>query len=256
MLFRVGLHDLFILCVFGAIWGGIWASFLCCMAWRLPRGIPLSKYSYCPSCGHRLSPLDLIPVFSWLLLGGKCRYCGDKIPVNHVIAEIAFVIASVLCLLQYGITVIMVRNWLFLCCLLCVALADWDSGTMPPAFCVTGTIVWAGTLPYIGISVQEATVLLLQCALIFVIGNIFFRLLAGLLNFGQYSGVGYHTRCAGLLCLIALYLRLLPTLLSLGLACLLILLFHTRAKSGAKTPSDLIAAMLSVSSAVILLLRI
>jgi prepilin signal peptidase PulO-like enzyme (type II secretory pathway) len=35
--------------------------------------------SVCPSCHHQLEPKDLVPVFSWLSLRGKCRYCSNPI---------------------------------------------------------------------------------------------------------------------------------------------------------------------------------
>lgn len=43
--------------------------------------------SACPTCNHRLSAFDLIPVFSWLLLGGKCRYCKAPISCQYPLVE-------------------------------------------------------------------------------------------------------------------------------------------------------------------------
>ena len=45
------------------------------------------KRSFCENCGHRLGVIDLIPVFGWLLLKGKCRYCGSRIPGRYPLAE-------------------------------------------------------------------------------------------------------------------------------------------------------------------------
>lgn len=44
--------------------------------------------SFCPNCKHTLSPLDLVPVFSWLNLKGKCRYCKKQISSLYPIIEI------------------------------------------------------------------------------------------------------------------------------------------------------------------------
>jgi leader peptidase (prepilin peptidase)/N-methyltransferase len=44
--------------------------------------------SHCVSCNHKLGPLDLIPIFSYLFLGGKCRYCKEKIRSRYVLLEI------------------------------------------------------------------------------------------------------------------------------------------------------------------------
>lgn len=54
--------------------------------------------SMCPHCKHILSALDLVPVFSWLSLGGKCRYCHKKIddnPLVEVITPLLFVLSYV-----------------------------------------------------------------------------------------------------------------------------------------------------------------
>jgi prepilin signal peptidase PulO-like enzyme (type II secretory pathway) len=45
--------------------------------------------SMCPHCKHVLSALDLIPVFSWLVLRGRCRYCSKKISAQYPIVELA-----------------------------------------------------------------------------------------------------------------------------------------------------------------------
>lgn len=57
--------------------------------------IPLKKditheRSFCPKCNHKLGAVDLIPVFSYIFLGGKCRYCGDKISPRYLFIELFF----------------------------------------------------------------------------------------------------------------------------------------------------------------------
>lgn len=65
-------------------------SFLNVVAQRIPRGQSIvHPPSHCESCGHRLGPLDLIPVFSWVLSAGKCRYCGEKYAVGYALWEAA-----------------------------------------------------------------------------------------------------------------------------------------------------------------------
>jgi prepilin signal peptidase PulO-like enzyme (type II secretory pathway) len=44
--------------------------------------------SVCPNCRHRLSPIDLVPVLSWIELGGKCRYCKNSISIQYPIVEL------------------------------------------------------------------------------------------------------------------------------------------------------------------------
>ena len=64
-------------------------SFLNVVAWRLPRKLPIAKgRSMCPQCGHTLGALDLVPVFSFLFLGGKCRYCKAPISWRYPASEL------------------------------------------------------------------------------------------------------------------------------------------------------------------------
>jgi leader peptidase (prepilin peptidase)/N-methyltransferase len=66
-------------------------SFATALAWRLPRSIPLAKKarSSCPSCGHDLRARDLVPLFSWMTLGGRCRYCRTPVGWRYPLIELA-----------------------------------------------------------------------------------------------------------------------------------------------------------------------
>ena len=58
-------------------------SFLTVVVDRVPRGgSVMAPPSACGACGHRLSPLDLVPIVSWVTLRGRCRYCGAPIGVD------------------------------------------------------------------------------------------------------------------------------------------------------------------------------
>lgn len=75
----------FILFVIGTLFG----SFYTLAIHRIPkRQDILYTHSYCPNCNHKLGLLDLFPIFSYLFLGGKCRYCKEKIRPRYVILEI------------------------------------------------------------------------------------------------------------------------------------------------------------------------
>ena len=69
---------------FGAVIG----SFLNCVIWRLrTRESFLHGRSYCPKCRHALSAADLVPLLSYLLLRGKCRYCALRIDPSYFLIE-------------------------------------------------------------------------------------------------------------------------------------------------------------------------
>lgn len=71
------------------------ASFLNVVIERVYRGEQfVSGRSYCVSCKHELSFFDLIPVFSFLWLSGRCRYCKKRIPVIHIIVELVTAVCA------------------------------------------------------------------------------------------------------------------------------------------------------------------
>lgn len=78
-------------------------SFMNVVAWRLPRGEnPLAGRSVCPACGHTLGAADLAPVLGWLLLHGRCRYCGGRIAVRYLLVELLGGVLALGCLWRYG----------------------------------------------------------------------------------------------------------------------------------------------------------
>ncbi len=71
------------------IMGTVFGSFFTLATYRIPRNQDITHtHSYCPNCSHKLGFLDLIPVFSYIFLLGKCRYCKEKISPRYLIIEI------------------------------------------------------------------------------------------------------------------------------------------------------------------------
>ncbi len=71
------------------IMGTLFGSFFSLAVYRIPIKQSIMKgRSYCPKCNHKLSFLDLIPVLSYITLGGKCRYCKEKIRPRYLCLEI------------------------------------------------------------------------------------------------------------------------------------------------------------------------
>ncbi|MFA5742972.1 MAG: prepilin peptidase [Candidatus Paceibacterota bacterium] len=76
--------------IFIFIFGLVVGSFLNCVAYRLSEKKSfVSGRSFCPKCKHSLAWYDLVPVFSFLFLKGKCRYCGKPISWQYPAVEIA-----------------------------------------------------------------------------------------------------------------------------------------------------------------------
>jgi prepilin signal peptidase PulO-like enzyme (type II secretory pathway) len=88
--------------------------------------------SQCPTCHHVLGVLDLIPVFSWVFLRGKCRYCRTSIPARYPMAELASGLLFMGYYLRYGYVQSLALNCLFAICL--PFFVAWIFGGIVPVF--------------------------------------------------------------------------------------------------------------------------
>ena len=87
--------------------GTTFGSFCTLAVYRIPLGKDIThERSFCPNCNHRLEFLDLIPIWSYIFLGGKCRYCKKKIRIRYLILELAMGIVFVLFALAMRLNVV------------------------------------------------------------------------------------------------------------------------------------------------------
>lgn len=99
--------------------GITFGSFYTLAVYRIPKGQDIvHTHSYCPQCNHKLNILDLIPIFSYIFLGGKCRYCKKKIRPRYLILEaisgLFFVgIAYLMGLSVYNLETIKITEYVF-----------------------------------------------------------------------------------------------------------------------------------------------
>ena len=88
-----------VLFVFGTIFG----SFYNVVGDRVADGKSIIyPPSHCPKCKHRLTPLELVPIFSYLFQGGKCKNCKCKIPLFHPLYEIFVGLLFMLSYISFG----------------------------------------------------------------------------------------------------------------------------------------------------------
>lgn len=74
------------ICIF--LFGAVTGSFCNVCIYRIPKGeTVVTTPSHCMNCGYRLKWYDLIPIVSWLCLGGRCRGCGEKISLQYPLIE-------------------------------------------------------------------------------------------------------------------------------------------------------------------------
>jgi leader peptidase (prepilin peptidase)/N-methyltransferase len=103
-------------------------SFLNVVIIRLPRGESLIKRSsHCMTCGAKIRIIDLIPVFSWLFLRGKCHSCGEKISPRYPIVESLNGLLYVANLLIFGANLNMILMCCFTSVLVVIGFMDWDT---------------------------------------------------------------------------------------------------------------------------------
>ena len=86
--------------------GTLFGSFFTLATYRIPLGQDIThKRSYCPNCNHKLSFWDMIPILSYIFLGGKCRYCKTKIRIRYLLLEVFSGIVFVLFALSINLNV-------------------------------------------------------------------------------------------------------------------------------------------------------
>lgn len=115
-----------ILIIFSALFGIATGSFLNVCIDRLPAGKSLvSPPSHCDACQRRLLPQDLIPVFSYLWLRGRCRYCQAHIPLRSLIIEIGSGVLFALIYGRYGLTIEFVVTAFYCSIFIVIMVIDW-----------------------------------------------------------------------------------------------------------------------------------
>lgn len=131
-----------------ALFGLLFGSFANVVIWRLPRKESLSyPASHCPKCNKPLKPYDNIPVLSYLILGGKCRFCKDPISPRYPVVEL---MSALLCALAPLLTINLIQAVIcaiFLYLLLILSFIDYDTHKLPNSLVgMLGLLGVAGTL--------------------------------------------------------------------------------------------------------------
>lgn len=120
------------------IFGSIVASFVNVVIYRLPRGISIVKgRSYCTNCHHVLQIRDLVPVVSYILLRGKCRYCHTKISLVHPLVEMSGGILSIFCFCHYGLSLTCLFVFVLSMAFLAISIIDIETMTIPNQLNIT-----------------------------------------------------------------------------------------------------------------------
>jgi leader peptidase (prepilin peptidase)/N-methyltransferase len=82
------MSEMMVLPIAAVFLGLVFGSFVTALTYRLPRGESVAHgRSRCPKCGHTLAAQDLVPIFSWLIGRGGCRYCRAPISPRYPVIE-------------------------------------------------------------------------------------------------------------------------------------------------------------------------
>lgn len=108
-------------------------SFLNVVIYRLPEHKTLVKgRSMCRKCGHDLNVWDIIPVFSWIFIGGKCRYCKEKVTPRYLFVEMLGGISAVALVYYYGANLAALTVFAFFAVMTVISFIDYDTMIIPP----------------------------------------------------------------------------------------------------------------------------
>ncbi len=211
-------------------------SFLNCVAFRVARKEGFVKgSSRCPHCDHELKFFDLIPIFSYIFLRGKCRYCKKKISPRYLISELVFMGLLYINLFACDITYLALRNDLLICCLFVITLVDYDSYIIPDSCIIAASVIWLAFTPVCGGSGRWEA-LKIKITDEGSVKEILLYLLTGLLVGAAILGIslimdhilGVNTMGGGdikLFAVMGLYLGALKSLFAVFAACILGLVF-------------------------------
>ncbi|MBN1614976.1 MAG: prepilin peptidase [Deltaproteobacteria bacterium] len=122
-----------------ALFGAAIGSFLNVCIWRIPEGFSIvSPPSHCPACGHEIRFYDNIPVFSFLLLGGRCRDCRGKISVRYPLVELLTAAMAALLFWKFGPSLKFLASFVFLAALIVITFIDLDHQIIPDVISLPG----------------------------------------------------------------------------------------------------------------------
>ena len=104
--------------------------------------------SKCPTCGHTLSWYELIPVISFLGLGGRCRSCKKTLSLQYLIVETVTAAVFMAAWVTFGYVWMTPIVWVVSSAMICIALYDARWSLIPDSFTITLGIVALGALLY------------------------------------------------------------------------------------------------------------
>ena len=137
-----------ILCA--ALAGLLIGSFLNVCVFRLPRDLSVvAPRSFCPGCEKQIAWYDNIPLLSFALLKGRCRYCREQIPWRYPMVELFTMIFFALCAAAFGWTPAFAKWAIYSAILIELTASDLECRILPDEFTLGGTLVGLAIAPFV-----------------------------------------------------------------------------------------------------------
>ncbi|MDL2286521.1 prepilin peptidase [Desulfococcaceae bacterium OttesenSCG-928-F15] len=128
--------------VMAFIIGAMVGSFLNVCILRLPKDESIAfPPSHCTSCDQPIAFYDNIPIFSWLILRGKCRNCKDKISSRYILVETLTALLAAALVWRFGMQPITFVYFVFVAALVVVTFIDLDHRIIPDIISVPGVAI-------------------------------------------------------------------------------------------------------------------
>jgi len=125
------------------VFGSLIGSFLNVCIYRMPRELSVNnpKRSFCPSCQKQVLWYDNIPFLSYLMLGGKCRFCKKPISFRYFLVEFITACALVILYRFFGLNVFFFVYAILCCALIVATFIDFDFQIIPDEITLGGLII-------------------------------------------------------------------------------------------------------------------
>ena len=124
------------------IFGITLGSFYNCAGLRLAHDESIVfPSSHCVKCNHKLNTFDLIPLFSFIFLKGKCRYCKEKISFRYPFFELLTGIIFCLCYYKFGVSYEFLISLIFTSTLIIITVSDIETFIIPDSILLIGGVL-------------------------------------------------------------------------------------------------------------------
>lgn len=128
--------------VFAGVLGAMIGSFLNVMIVRLPADESIVRpRSKCPRCQKQITWYENIPVLSWLIIGGKCRYCKESVSIQYPLIELLVALVWMAALWYYELTATALAAAVFGTILLGIAITDARHYLIPDEYTWGGLVI-------------------------------------------------------------------------------------------------------------------